>query len=123
MESREKIRFLGINTPEIRKSHGGLMQGVEQPWGRDAANYLKRLLTGKKVSLEFDGERSIGSRGEKHIQRQPGQLRWRGGLGPGPKITKDRIAKRHQVPCLSMTVRRPIVRCPTRAQPAMSARS
>ena len=58
MESREKIRFLGINTPEIRKSHGGLMQGVEQPWGRDAANYLKRLLTGKEVSLEFEGERT-----------------------------------------------------------------
>jgi micrococcal nuclease len=58
LDSREKVRFLGINTPEIRKSHGGLMQGVEQPWGRDAANYLKRLLTGRKVSLEFDGERT-----------------------------------------------------------------
>ncbi len=58
MDSREKIRFLGINTPEIRKIHGGMTQGVEQPWGRDAANYLKRLLTGQKVSLEFEGDRT-----------------------------------------------------------------
>lgn len=58
LASREKIRLLGINTPEIKKSHGGLMQGVEQPWGRDGANYLKRLLDGRKVGLEFDGERT-----------------------------------------------------------------
>ena len=58
LAGREKIRFLGINTPEIRKSHGGMTQGVEQPWGRDAANYLKRLLTGREVTLEFDGEKT-----------------------------------------------------------------
>lgn len=58
LSNRDKIRFLGINTPEIRKSHQGMTQGVEQPWGRDAANYLKRLLTGQEVTLEFDGEKT-----------------------------------------------------------------
>ena len=54
LESGEKIRFLGLDTPEIKKSHAGKDQGREEPWGRDAANYLTVLLQGKEVGLEFD---------------------------------------------------------------------
>jgi len=57
LDSGEKIRFLGIDTPEIKKSHAGKSQGREEPWGRDAANYLTVLLQGKEVGLEFDSVR------------------------------------------------------------------
>jgi micrococcal nuclease len=58
LENGEKIRFLGINAPEIRKRHGGSYQGMDQPWGRDAANYLFRLLPeGEEVGLKYDAER------------------------------------------------------------------
>jgi len=53
----EKVRFLGIDAPEIRKSHGGRMEGVDEPWGRDAANFVGTLIEGKEVGLIFDAER------------------------------------------------------------------
>ena len=54
IENSEKIRFLGLNAPEIRKGQEGSYHGSEQPWGRDAANYVYRLLSGNKVELEYD---------------------------------------------------------------------
>lgn len=48
----EKIRLLGINTPEI-------MHGSEpgQVMGNEATQALKRMITGKTVRLAFDRER------------------------------------------------------------------
>ncbi|SFB55378.1 thermonuclease family protein [Algoriphagus aquimarinus] len=49
----EKIRFIGVNTPEARNT--GRTQ-VEY-FGKEASAYVKELLTGKKVRLEFDVQR------------------------------------------------------------------
>lgn len=47
----EKVRFIGVNCPEI--SHPSL--GIkEQPYGQKAKAYTKNELLGKKVWLEFD---------------------------------------------------------------------
>lgn len=47
---KEKVRFIGVNTPESTKRH--------EPYGSEAYAYSRKELTGKKVYLEIDvGER------------------------------------------------------------------
>lgn len=46
----EKIRLIGVDTPEVKWE--GLTK--EQPGGKEASEYLKKLLKGKKVLLEYD---------------------------------------------------------------------
>jgi micrococcal nuclease len=46
----EKIRLIGVDTPEVKWD--GLTE--EQPGGRAASEYLKNLLKGNKVLLEYD---------------------------------------------------------------------
>jgi micrococcal nuclease len=48
---REKVRYIGINTPEIHHP----MKGVE-PYGMEAAEANRKLVDGKTVSLQFDVE-------------------------------------------------------------------
>lgn len=51
--SQEKIRLIGVNTPESRNT--GRTQ-VEY-FGKEASAYVKKFLTGKKVRLEYDVQR------------------------------------------------------------------
>lgn len=46
----EKIRLIGVDTPEVKWE--GLTK--EQPGGKEASEYVKNLLKGKKVLLEYD---------------------------------------------------------------------
>ncbi len=48
---REKVRYIGINTPDTHHP----MRGVE-PYGKEAAEANRKLVDGKTVSLEFDVE-------------------------------------------------------------------
>jgi endonuclease YncB( thermonuclease family)/ribosomal protein S17 len=48
----EKIRLLGINTPEIRHD-----TSPAQPFGNAAKKALQRLIAGKQVRLTFDQEK------------------------------------------------------------------
>ena len=48
----EKVRLLGINTPETRKD-----TKPAQPFGNAAKQALKRLIAGKQVRLTFDKEK------------------------------------------------------------------
>ncbi len=48
---REKVRYIGINTPEIHHP----MKGIE-PFGKEASEANRKLVDGKTVSLEFDVE-------------------------------------------------------------------
>lgn len=48
----ERLRMIGVNTPEIRHA----TKGVE-PYGPEASAYTKRALAGRRVYLEFDAER------------------------------------------------------------------
>ncbi|WXJ79113.1 hypothetical protein MTMBA_11950 [Moorella thermoacetica] len=51
----EKVRLIGVNTPEIAHPDLGIK---EQPYGKEAAAYTQKRLAGKKVYLELDvGER------------------------------------------------------------------
>jgi len=47
-----KIRLIGVNTPETVHP-----QKPVEYYGKEASNYVKSLLTGKKVRLEFDVDR------------------------------------------------------------------
>ncbi len=48
----EKVRLLGINTPETRKD-----TKPAQPFGKKAKQALKKLIDGKQVRLTFDKEK------------------------------------------------------------------
>lgn len=45
----EKVRYIGVNTPEVHHPTKG-----EEPGGREASEVNRRLVTGKHVRLEFD---------------------------------------------------------------------
>ena len=47
----EKVRLIGVNTPEIAHPEQGIK---EQPYGQEAKDYTTRRLLGKKVYLTFD---------------------------------------------------------------------
>lgn len=58
VEGGESIRFLGLDTPEIRKPTAEGWRGRDEPWGRDAANYLHQMIGDREVGLIYDGERT-----------------------------------------------------------------
>lgn len=47
----EKVRFIGVNCPEIAHPELGI---EKQPYGKEAAAYTRERLSGKTVYLEFD---------------------------------------------------------------------
>lgn len=51
-EKGQKIRLIGVNTPETRHP-----QKQVEYYGKEASDYVKSLLAGKKVELRFDVER------------------------------------------------------------------
>jgi micrococcal nuclease len=51
--TEEKIRFIGINTSEARNTGRTKIEY----FGKEASEYVKQLLTGKKVRLEYDVQR------------------------------------------------------------------
>jgi len=62
-EDGEHIRFLGIDSPEIWKKKG---DSPDEPWGRDASNYVKLLLpSGTDIGLEFEAGAKKGAYGRK----------------------------------------------------------
>jgi len=48
----EKIRLLGINTPEVAHR-----DSPAQPWGNQVSDFLKQRLKGQQVRLEIDQEK------------------------------------------------------------------
>lgn len=57
----ERIRFLGIDTPEIKKR---TEEPPDQPWGRDAANFVTLLLPpGTEIGLGFEAGPREGAYG------------------------------------------------------------
>lgn len=50
---KEKIRLIGIDTPEARRTG----RTEVEYFGKEASDYVKRILTGRKVRLEYDVER------------------------------------------------------------------
>ena len=49
LESGERVRLLGINTPEVNHPKKPV-----EPFGKEAAEFTKRMVEGKLVRLEFD---------------------------------------------------------------------
>lgn len=45
----EKVRYIGVNTPEVHHPTKG-----EEPGGREASEVNRRLVAGKRVRLELD---------------------------------------------------------------------
>lgn len=65
LENGERVRLIGIDTPEVHESNklykdsrttGQDVKAI-QDLGRRASDFTKKLVEGKRVSLEFDVER------------------------------------------------------------------
>jgi micrococcal nuclease len=52
LENNVTIRYLGVNTPEVRHK-----DRPEEPYGNEAREENRALVGGKKIRLEFDEER------------------------------------------------------------------
>lgn len=60
----ERVRFIGVNTPES--------QGKVEPYGKEAAAYTQRRLSGRTVYLELDvGERDKYGRLLAYVWLEP----------------------------------------------------
>lgn len=51
LETGEKVRMIGMDTPETVKPNHPV-----EPYGKEASNFTKELLTDQKVTLKFDVE-------------------------------------------------------------------
>ena len=51
LENGEKVRMIGMDTPETVKPNHPV-----EPYGKEASNFTKELLTGQNVTLKFDVE-------------------------------------------------------------------
>ena len=49
LESGERLRLLGLNTPEVNHPKKPV-----EPFGKEAADFTRRMVEGKLVRLEFD---------------------------------------------------------------------
>ena len=54
LEGGEKVRYLGINAPEIRRWEGNRWTPKKQIFGEEATSYNQKLVERKKVKLEYD---------------------------------------------------------------------
>jgi micrococcal nuclease len=54
LEGGEKLRYLGINAPEIKRWEGNQWLPQKQMFGEEAMSYNQKLVEGKKVKLEYD---------------------------------------------------------------------
>jgi micrococcal nuclease len=52
-----RIRYIGIDTPEVRKRVGHRWVIVNEPYAAEAYRFNRKLVEGKIVRLEFDHER------------------------------------------------------------------
>jgi len=52
LESGERVRLLGVDTPETVKPNTPI-----QPWGPEASAFTRQMVEGKTVTLVFDKER------------------------------------------------------------------
>jgi micrococcal nuclease len=56
LASGEKVRYIGIDTPEIRRRVGGRWIEVGEPYAKEAYQLNRELVEGKWVRLELDIE-------------------------------------------------------------------
>ncbi len=58
LANTKNIRYIGIDTPELRKKVAGEWVWNPQPYAVEAYNLNKRLVEGKRIRLEFDNEKT-----------------------------------------------------------------
>jgi micrococcal nuclease len=57
LKNGKKVRYIGIDTPEVRKRIGGEWQYMPEPYAVEAKKFNDEMIRGKNVRLEFDAEK------------------------------------------------------------------
>jgi micrococcal nuclease len=50
------VRYIGVDTPEVRRQHHGQWIRDPEPFGEEAAEENRRLAEGRRVRLEYDAQ-------------------------------------------------------------------
>ena len=56
LQNRRLVRYIGIDTPEVRQREGHRWVFRPEPFGVKAMEENRRLVEGKRVTLEYDAE-------------------------------------------------------------------
>lgn len=54
LDNGQKVRYIGIDTPEVRKRQGSSWVYAPEPYAEKAKDYNRQLVEGKPVRMEFD---------------------------------------------------------------------
>lgn len=54
LSNGERLRYIGIDTPEVHEKYGSNWLYNPRPYGQEAMNFNKKLVEGKNIRLEFD---------------------------------------------------------------------
>ncbi len=54
--SGQLVRYVGVDTPETRRRHGGTWVAAQEPFGQEATTFNRELVEGKSVRLEYDAQ-------------------------------------------------------------------
>lgn len=57
LENGEKVRYIGIDTPSVRRREDERWVEDPEPFAKEATEENRKLVEGKKVRLEFDQEK------------------------------------------------------------------
>ncbi|MFH1305453.1 MAG: thermonuclease family protein [Candidatus Omnitrophota bacterium] len=57
LSNGSRVRYIGIDTPEVRKREGTGWKYAPEPYALKAKTENNELVAGKKVKLEFDAEK------------------------------------------------------------------
>lgn len=57
LSNGEKLRYLGIDTPELHKKEGENWIDVKEPYAKEAHEFNKSLVLGKSIKIFFDKEK------------------------------------------------------------------
>ena len=82
----EKVRLLGINTPEIAHD-----RRPSQPFGIEAKRHLKQLISGKTVRLQLDRDR------KDNYGRTLAQVYLRDGRSINEQMVRDGLAHVYKI--------------------------
>ncbi|MCX7769519.1 MAG: thermonuclease family protein [Proteobacteria bacterium] len=57
LSNGEKLRYLGIDTPELHKKEGDEWIDIKEPYAKEAYEFNKTLVLGKTIKIIFDREK------------------------------------------------------------------
>ena len=56
LSTGELVRYIGVDTPEVRRKQGNRWVADPEPFGKEASAFNRQLVEGRRVRLEYDAQ-------------------------------------------------------------------